>query len=439
MKLTATAPPLIMMADFRPFQALRYNPSRADIEKVIAPPYDVISPEEQLLLYQRSPYNCIRLILNRIEDSDNGERNRYLRARNFFHEWKAQGILVQDPRPGYYLYRQIFSDPISGASRERLALLGRLRLESFEKGIVIPHEKTLSKPREDRRKLLETTQANFSPVFGLYEDSSAIMASLYEEAVSAAPLFEAKDDQSVRHALWAIQGASEIQQIQRALSQERIYIADGHHRYQTALEYSQDVRRQRGASSKSEIPTDSVLMALVEFRDPGLVLMPTHRLLPAIEGLDLARLTDLLRPYFKVEPIDPERMNFASGSFGLLLASGAAYCATLEDRSRVKPLMRAGKPDFWYDLDVNLLNDLVFEHVLGLNEARRETLLRYTHSLQEAVRQVEKGSAQAAFLLNPPRVEILREMGEARELLPQKSTFFYPKLASGLVFYSHTL
>ncbi len=296
------------MADFRPFQAWRYNPKTVDLSKVIAPPYDVISTAGQDKLYDKSPYNTVRLILNRIEASDNDSNNRYTRARDFFNAWQNQNVLIQDEKPGFYLYQQTFTDPRQKGKKERFALLGLLKLEDFDKEIVIPHEKTLSKPREDRRKLLEATHTNFSPVFGLYDDSRESLHALYMKTASASPVFEAADEEGVSHALWLIQNAETIQSLHEKLGRQKIYIADGHHRYQTALEYARAKRREEGAGPSEEKPYDFVYMALVGFHDPGLLVFPTHRIVRSFPEFDGAKAMEILKKYFNVQSVPFESL-----------------------------------------------------------------------------------------------------------------------------------
>jgi uncharacterized protein (DUF1015 family) len=435
------------MTDFRPFQAWRYDPSAIDMNRVIAPPYDVISPSEQDDLYARSPYNCIRLILNKIETSDNESQNRYSRANKFYKAWQGEKILVQEEQPSYYLYRQTFKDPRSGKTADRTAILGKLHLEPFENEIVIPHEKTLSKPRADRRKLLEATETNFSPVFGLYEDPKGDVSAIRHEITKTSPLFEALDDQGVRHSVWVVNKTEWVKRIQSGMKSRKIYIADGHHRYQTALEYGAEKRKQDG-NPESEMPYDFVLMALIEFNDPGLILLPTHRMILPYAGFDAptalkALALKALEPYFKLEPMAFEDLSKrlarpeipAKPELGLILGD-KNYLMTLENTAEARKKMIQGKPDVWYGLDVNLLAHLVFK-LWNIDESMWETVLRFTKHDEEAASNVQSGQAKAAFLLRAPQVSILREMGNVRELMPQKSTYFHPKLASGLVFYSH--
>ncbi len=444
MSLSNVSAKVKIMAEFKPLQAWRYNPEKTAFGKVMAPPYDIISPREQKKLYARSPFNCIRLILNREEPKDDALRNRYTRARDFFQAWQREGVLAQEKEPCFYLYRQSFKDPRDGKIRKRFALLGRLGLEPFEKGIVIPHEKTLSKPRQDRRKLLEMTHTNFSPVFGLYEDRKAHLLRLFSRIVKQKSLFDVPDDEKVRHALWVVKDAAAIGKIQKNVSRKKIYIADGHHRYQTALEYARDRHLEEKTVSESRKPFDYVLMALVEFHDPGLVLLPTHRMLLPWPGFDFKEALDSLKKFFKIEKCSVANLEKkirhpareGEISFGVVTAKGAFFL-TLTEKEKARKAMLLNKPPVWYHLDVNILSELVFRSCWKLPPDLGETVIQYTRSMKEAVTRIKKGEAAASFLLKPPRVEFLQKMGKVRELMPQKSTYFYPKLASGLVFYHH--
>lgn len=444
------------MADVRAFRALRYDTEKLDLAAVIAPPYDVISKQEQKDLYARSSYNCVRLILNEEEASDHDQYNRYTRARDLLKNWEAESILVRDEGPCFYLYRQRFRDENS-AVRMRSAILGTVKLEPFEKHVVIPHERTLSQPCADRRKLLETTKANLSPVFGLYEDHSGTLGDVIDEAANEVPLVEAEDDRKVTHSLWKISSAARRVKIRETFNTSAIYIADGHHRYQTALEYAGEMRRQAGASAKDrELPSDFVLMALVEFHDPGLVLLPTHRIVLAFPEFDKEKALAALTSFFNIESIAPteletpliqpsprwrgegkgeERENRCV-EIGLFLQNQKAFRLTLKNFEQAKKQMPPGRADRWYGLDVTILGYLILAKLWNLPEEKWESALRFTHDYKGAVEAVEKG-AVASFILKTPPVEILRDMGQARELMPQKSTYFYPKLASGLVFYKH--
>ncbi len=443
---TETAPAQSQkLADFRPFRAFRYDMSRVQAKDVLAPPYDVISPAEQEALYQRSPYNCIRLILNKILESDTDADNRYTRARDFFSKWKSEGILKKEEKPSFYLYQQKFKDPRTGKEHNRSAFLGALKLEPFDKQIVIPHERTLAKPRADRRRLLEATQTNFSPVFGLFEDSkNEIIPLIPGIAASSKPLFDVTDDKGVTQTLWQISDEALVRKLREAFSAQRIYIADGHHRYQTSLEYSLERRAAQGASENQELPSDFVYMALVGFHDSGLALLPTHRLLTGVKDFNAPKLLESLKAYFQVDAVKPaelmpriEKASQTASALGLALSGEEGYLLTLKDAAKAKAAMLPGKPDVWYNLDVNIFAYLILKAILGLSETEWESHLQFTHADDEAVAEISSKKVQAAFLLKAPKVQVLADMGKVRELMPQKSTYFYPKLASGLLFYQH--
>src|SRR5664279_698626 len=288
--------------DFQPFKAWRYNTEHVKVSTVLAPPYDVISPEKQQKLYENSPFNCIRLILNKKDSADTDQKNAYTRARDTFQEWQREGILIQDQEPCFYVYRQTFKDPVTHSTKNRFALLGRVRLEPFEKGIIVPHEKTLHGPKVDRMRLLKTVQTNFSPVFGLYKDKSFEVRSLIQDPMNSRPLFEAEDDDKIVHTLWAIEDADILAKLHKTLQSKKVYIADGHHRYETALEYARQKREEQHASSGILFPFDYMYMALVSFDDPGFIVLPTHRIVTKL-GMTGDEAIRRLGEYFKVEKV----------------------------------------------------------------------------------------------------------------------------------------
>jgi uncharacterized protein (DUF1015 family) len=428
--------------DFQPFKAWRYNTEQVNVSVVLAPPYDVISPEKQQKLYDRSPFNCIRLILNKKDPADNDQSNGYTRARDTFQEWQKQGALIQEKEPCFYVYRQTFKDPATGSIKNRSALLGRVRLEPFEKGIIVPHEKTLSGPKADRMRLLKTVQTNFSPVFGLYEDRGHEVGMLIQDPHNSKILFEAEDDDKIAHTLCVVKNPAILAKLHEILRAKRVYIADGHHRYETALEYARLKREEMKASPQDEFPFDFMYMALVSFDDPGFIVLPTHRIVTKLDMTD-AEILRRLGEYFKVEKVPLASLKEMTASyddagrtFGLVTKEGS-FLLTMIDKEKAKKRMVHGKPEIWYDLNVNVLAHLIFAELLGLTEDRWEGILKFEHTVDGAVAPLEKGEAQAVFLLQPPKVVMLEKMGAVNERMPQKSTYFYPKLATGLVFHSH--
>jgi uncharacterized protein (DUF1015 family) len=398
------------VAEVRPFPAVRYDPARVgDLRDVIAPPYDVISPAEQEALYARSPWNVVRLILGR-EDDRAAEARRTLRA------WMDGGVLRRDPAPALYRYTQTFTAP-DGGRRCRDGVLCRLRLEPFSSGIVRPHERTFPGPKADRLAVLRATGAHLSPIFGLYARPGERIADVLGAAAASAPEVEITDDAGHAHRLWRITDSAAIARFAAALAGETIFIADGHHRYETALAYRDE---QGGAGA-----TAYVLAFLANMEEDGLVILPTHRLVRGPLRLGAAALEAALCRVGRVEPL----------ATGVPRPAGAIDVVLPDRRLRVHPgpdarAALAPLPPAVRALDVAVLHGAILGPLLGV----AADALAFTHDDAEAVAAVETGQAAAAFLLNPPSVAAVRAVCLAGELMPEKSTYFYPKLASGLVF-----
>lgn len=431
------------MADFRTFKATRYNLEKVKLAEVIAPPYDVISARHQAELYERSPHNSIRLILNREESSDSEQNDRYTRARNFFRQWLGEGQLTREAKPCFYLYRQTFAHPKSGTRSIREGLIGRLKLEPFEKGIVVAHEKTLTKPKADRLRLLEAAQTNFSSVFGLIEDRNQKLNSLTRKISSSAPFMSAGDDEKVLHEVWAVAEGETTEALHAQIQKKKIYIADGHHRYQTSLDYARSKRAEEKVSEDEERPYDFTLMTLVRFEDPGLVLLPTHRGVKNFRNWNEKEFLSRIENYFTLTAVSKEKLEESLAKLGQekiafgIVTPHISTLAVLKDLEAAKKFLGLQKPEVWYSLDVNWLAHLVFSRLMDLPEMDWESTLCFSHSTEEALQWIDRKVAAASFILRAPQVQILEKMGAARELMPQKSTYFYPKLASGLVFYEH--
>jgi uncharacterized protein (DUF1015 family) len=394
------------MAAVRPLAGFRYDPARVgDVGQVLAPPYDVITPAEQAELYARSPHNVIRLILPR-------EAERGPAAARTLREWVDSRILVPDPEPALYLYSQRFSLP-DGTTRRRDGVICRLRLEDFASGIVRPHERTLPGPKADRLAILRATGANLSAIFGLYARPREPVRELLGGAALGQPLI----DVSGWHQLWRITDATAIDRFVRALAAETIVIADGHHRYETALAY----RDERPGSEAARW----VLAYLANMEEEGVVILPTHRLVrgPLRAGGD--GLEAALRTTFAVERLGaPARR-----------AAGEIDCVLPDRRLRLRPLPAAA--DFLRDLpvvlrtlDVEVLRRTILAPLLGVEAGA----LDFTHDDDEAADAVATGRAAVAFLVNAPTIAKVREVCLAGEVMPEKSTYFYPKIATGLVF-----
>jgi uncharacterized protein (DUF1015 family) len=426
------------MAIVRPFRGLRYDPAVVgSIASVVAPPYDVIGGEEQRRLYDASPYNVIRLDLSR-------DRDRYGSASRTFAEWRARGVLVRDREPAFYLYAQRHRLK-SGEEPERFGFFTRLRLEEFASGKVFPHEKTLASPKADRLALQRACRANLSSIFGIYAAPGFSLEAAAGEALAAPAWADFEDAAAVRHRFWPVVDAPFRESLQRRLEGRTVYIADGHHRYETALRYRDELRAETGRGGGEE-PFDFVLACLVNMDEPGLVVLPTHRLLREL-AIEPARLVERLQGSFRIEEVPRgvgaqglvARMKPAAGErrIGAVLRGERTFFV-LAARDGDNDARLSGSTAL-RRLDVTLLHGLVLEgpgSILGLDAHREAEAGRwsYTKDEDEAVARVESGEMAAAFLLNATRVEEVRAVSEAGETMPEKSTYFYPKIATGLVF-----
>lgn len=422
------------MADIFPLRGLRYNKKLIpNLSQVITPPYDVITPEAQEAYYKAHPYNVIRLDFGKILTGDQATDNRYTRAARLFSCWQKKEILLPEAEPALYLFQQKFN--FQGKEKIRTNLIARVKLVPYEKGIILPHEETFSKVKADRLALLESCRANFSPIFGLYsEPEQKINEILNTYAFTSLPETSFKDEEGVLYSLWVITEREIIRTLQAQMASLPIYIADGHHRYETALEFC----------SLHQGKYDSILMALVNLYDPGLVILPTHRLVKASpwEGLKFSpRVNDLFelspREFFELTQGLPQKQAAVSQILKSLKEKG----------SRAKTLaFYAGGPTVFFltlknsgleilkQLPLRLQLDVSLLHSFLLKEIKGEKFdFTYTPHALEAITKVQAGEAHFAVLLNPLLPEEMVAVSRQGEKMPPKSTYFYPKLPTGLV------
>ena len=440
------------MAVIAPFRGLRYNPELVkDLSLVVAPPYDVISPEAQRGFYVRHDKNVIRLILGEVLEGDDSTRNRYSRAGEYFRQWQAERVLVRDRTPAVYLYRQTFQLPGAG-KLTRCGLIGLIRLEEFGSRTVFPHERTMAAAKEDRLRLMQACHANLSPVFGVYPGRFPEMDRLFPTEAESKPVIDLCDWDGIRHRVWICQDRATVRSLHAGFMSTPIFIADGHHRYETALAFRDLMRAKEPDDPAREKgrPYNYIMMTLVSAEDPGLVILPIHRLLRHLPGGSLkAYLADLARQ-FTVErvpvPCDPEpgaaalvsglqRTEGGTHRFGLYGGGESGYLLTLADERAFEAEVAEGKPTAYKRLDVTILHSLLIEAPLrrqGL-DALPDDALVYTHDAVEAFRLVQQEGWGAALLLNPTKIAQVRAVAEAGLRMPPKSTFFYPKLLTGLV------
>ena len=427
------------MVEVLPFKALLYNKSKVAIEKVVAPPYDVISPQEQEILYNKNPYNVVRLILGKETPKDNHKDNRYTRARNYLHSWLSQGILKKDSHERFYIYRQASSTFLGGW--ERLTLFARVRLEEYSKEKILPHEKTLSAPKEDRLRLIRECETNFSPIFGLFPDLHTEVHSLFMESIQGPPLFRFTDDEGIEHSLWPLEEENKKRTITEAFRNRTILIADGHHRYETALQYKREKARL-DPDFNPQKPYNFVLMGLVSMEDPGLVVFPIHRLVKGDLGMPLEDFLQKMGRYFEQRAVfqDLDGMLDAldkapAHTFGLKHRGEPFYLIGLKREVDLDEAL-SSLPPVLRKLDVVILHSLMIEGILGITSQEvKEGRLEYYKDPRMALKDVEAGKGSLALFLKAPTVSEIERVAQAGETMPQKSTFFYPKLITGLVMY----
>lgn len=419
------------MAVITPFKGIRYNTGKIDdLSAVIAPPYDIINKQGQDAYYNLSPYNIIRLEYGREKDNDSPDDNRYTRASQTFTRWLEQDILILENQPVFYLYRQSF--PYRGARYHRTGIIAALKVEPYHTGAVLPHEQTLSKPKADRLELFKSCRANFSPIFTLFSDPENQMERICAPLFTQPPLFKFLDQDGQGHQLWAITAPRQQKALQELISPLSLLIADGHHRYETSLRFSQEM------SSSGQTGYSYALATLVSLHSPDLLMLPTHRLLSGLSPRLVKALPEIASRNFNLQSRSlPENLSGDDLLRELLLPDRdvPALGLVLPDQVCLLTL----KPHCLTPgcLDVTLLQDLVIRPLLeGAPEGTAERVISYTTDQQEVIEAVVKGKSQAGFILNPTPMKEVIARAQRGEKMPQKSTYFFPKLPSGLVIYS---
>lgn len=434
------------MALVRPFAAYRYASDELDITQLTSPPYDVVSDAERSQLLAADSHNVVALELPSGPGDPTLPENRYQLAGALWDVWREQGVLVRDAEPAIYVLEQRFY--LDGSPVRRRAFIAEVMLEPFEAGVVLPHERTLPKALGDRFELIKTTGANLSQVLGLFEDPDNRTGSLFEAATAGEPLAKATDADGVESVVWAATDPALARALEAALADRRIFIADGHHRYTTALAY-RDLRRGIAEEARDDAPDpayDFVMMALVNMEDPELVVMPTHRVADAPAGLGFSpqAFYEALARTFVVEAPGDSELDLAHA---LAAVEAPAFLvrtkqderprlARLRDDIDLDSAMPLDRSDAWKHLDVAVLQELVLSPLLNIHPDRPQTVerLSFVKDMSGAIASVS--DHDVAFMLRPTRMDQLRAVATAGETMPQKSTYFYPKLLSGLVFRS---
>lgn len=427
------------MADIRGFRGLQYNPAKVrQLADVISLPYDVISPEHRAEYIRRSPWNIVKLILPDGNDP-------YRSAASLFHSWLEEGILVHDSEPCIYCYHQTFLDQ-NGQERERKGFLALVRVEEFDKGVILPHEATLFAPKEDRLNLLRACKTNFSPIFGLYADPDLHIDHVLEPLTQAPPRARVKDEAGIVNSFWAIRDAATIGRIRELMSDRWVLIADGHHRYESCMVYRNEMSKY---NSDPDAPFRFALMYFTNIHHPGIAIFPYNRGIANLPGYDAASIRKKAGRYFDIKEFEErEQAEFAlrrAGEHGtaflaLLQGEKDIYLFVLKQDLPVADFYPEGTSPVVQKLDVNILHRIFVHTILGISEEEvgRQTYLKYYKELNDELRDFESGKLQIAFLMNPTKVEQVVSVARAGEKMPQKSTFFYPKLMTGFVMNQHT-
>jgi uncharacterized protein (DUF1015 family) len=430
------------MADIRPFRGVHYNKEAVDdISGVICPPYDIITPRMDEELHRRSPYNFIRIEYNRIQPGDSDTNNRYTRSAAIFRQWLEEKVMVADEAPAIYVHDQFFN--LGGAAYRRRSLIVRVRLEAWEKNIIRPHENTFKGPKKDRINLLRALNANTSPVMAMYEDKDHLISSLLNGQDKGDLLISTAELDGERHNVWMITEPQAVKELIEYFKGKPLYVADGHHRYESALVYQRE-RSQCDSSSDLDAPYNFVMMTLLDMDDPGLIIFPTHRLLHGLEPSALHTLEDRLKQYFDIQELPLNHPDMWHRVDALMvdgvglklliagLSEGKMSILTLRDFASISSRMPSSHSDVYKKMDVSIVDHIILEEILGM-QSDDERRIAYTHNRQEAVDRVLSGDCQLAVITGMVKSQTIKDIADVGDRMPRKSTYFYPKLPSGLI------
>lgn len=420
------------MVKVKSLKALRYNPHRVDIEKVMAPPYDIISGEERKKLYITSVYNIVRIDYGEEELGDSKINNKYTRARKLLEKWIEEGIFIQESMPCFYYYTQEYT--FRGSRKKLSGFIGLLKIEEFGEN-VFPHEETLSQPKKDRLELMRHTRSNISPIYTVYLDGERRIERLAEKE-DGRPLYEFYEDFSgvrIKHTLWKLCSEEALREISDVMIDKKIFIADGHHRYETALAYRMERKRE---GDVGETPYDYVLTFFANMKQEGITIIPAHRLLKSMVREDFIERAS---EYFEIEEVTNKegliRKIDSSKSRVIGFFSGdRAYLLKLRNSSIMDELIK-DKPKVWKNLNVVVLHSLIIEKILGIDKKKAEKFVSYEIDIDKTFKTVNAGKARAAFFLKPLALEEIRDVAFAGGKMPGKATYFFPKLLTGLMLY----
>lgn len=443
------------MADIKSFRGIIYNQTKIrNLSLTIAPPYDVISEEGKDRLHHQSPYNIVRIILGQTKPEDSAEQNQYTRAAEFLQTWLREGILQQDQESCLYAMEDEYTLPGCGKKSIRHGFMALVKLEDFGTGQILPHEKTLSAPKEDRLRLIRTCRTNLSPIFGFYSDPhKKINSLLYEAKKKTRPFIDILSQERILHRVFRVSTPALLEEIVAEMHSKPILIADGHHRYETALNYCREMTKNLSPHDPLYQEYTYVMIYLANMDEEGLTILPYHRLLKNLPPEVSSNWKQLLEPYFKIETFPfnglsstegqarerffsrlAERDSLSIPAFGLYCGDHHYYLLTLRDTIDLEKEIPGEQSTLYKRLDVTILDHLVVKKTLNSDSSElREKCLGFSHDALEAISLVNSNRYQTALFLNPTKIHQVYEIASRGEKMPQKSTFFYPKLPTGLV------
>ncbi|MEF2919843.1 MAG: DUF1015 domain-containing protein [Acutalibacteraceae bacterium] len=424
---------MIILAIIKPYKGLRFNCEKAGkLDELVCPPYDIISDEQREEYIKTNPHNIIRLELPKGE-------NRYEEASDILNKWLADGILETEDKPAIYIYEEEFT--AYGQRNSIKGIICRVKIEEFSKGVILPHEFTLSKAKEDRLNLMKATNCNFSQIYSLYMDNGKGTLGKIDSLSAGTPDLQVTDYEGVIHRMWIVKDEEAIANICNDFDERKLYIADGHHRYETALNY-RNYQRETGNAKEGDA-CDYQMMMLVDMEHPGLVVFPTHRLVRDLENFDPAKAIEDCKEYFDVTEYEDvttiesklmDLYNKGEKAYAFYSGNNKYSLLVLKDIDVIKQLL-PNASEATQKLDVTVLHTLILEKIFGIDAENmaKQINLTYTKIFDEAISSVDSGKVQCSFILNPTRVSEIRDVASNGEKMPQKSTYFYPKMITGMV------
>ncbi|MEI7542639.1 MAG: DUF1015 domain-containing protein [bacterium] len=422
------------MADIKPFKSIYYNSEKVDLKKVVMPPYDIIKDKEVEGYYENDPFNVIRIDKGLAQAGDNPAVNKYTRAADFMNEWIMDNILDRDDSESFYVYTQEYKMP-DGKKKEMISFFAAVKIEEYDKRIILPHERTHDGPKADRLELMRSTYSNTSPILAMYPDKEKkIHKVLLERIKKQKPFISFKDLKGIQVKLWKINNDKEIQNIISMFKNKQLYIADGHHRYETAMFFRNEMRKKTGVQ---QTPYDRILMCLISVEHSNISILPTHRVFKTFRDFDPK--SDIMKKYFKVTKLTSPAalkkvmMKKTVKKYLGILQNKKAYLLELKQAIYKKLILKAGHVMEYYMLSPSVLHTLIFDKLLGVPEKEIFSGITYTQDMDEAINYVMKDGFAVSFLVQPATTEDVKIISQKKEVMPQKSTYFMPKLITGLL------